>query len=178
MGTYLKILEFLYAISIQDTCPANTEDPTSNGISHGATRPRPIYTEYSQQWFPRPTQLEGKKQLLVLALWWLQLIRHASSSWWMVYLLLDIFWGIYFLNREISKKKMTINTIIYCTLHLCQDCGLVLPTILWVEFLNQSHTHAVISRARVQSDLFIIKSTILVIRLEMADLPPIKKEKK
>lgn len=45
-------------------------------------------------------------------------------------------------------------------------------------FVNQSPTRAVIGRARIQSDLFIINSTILIIRLEIIDLPLIRKRKK
>lgn len=94
----------------------------------------------------------------------------------MVYLLLDMFRGIYFLNKESSKKKVTINTIIYCPLHVRQDCSLLLPTILSV-VLNQCPTHAVIGRARVQSDQFIINPMTLIIRLEITVLPLNRKGK-
>lgn len=105
------------------------------------------------------TNLIRRKELLVLALWWLKLVRQASSSWQMVYLLLDVFLGTHFLKREIIENKMTINTITYCILHMCQDRDLILPTILWVKCLHWSHTHAVFSEARVHSDL-LIKSTL------------------
>ena len=59
-----------------------------------------------------------------------------------------------------------------------QDCSLLLPTILSVMFLNQCPTHAVIGRARIQSDLFIINHITLIIRLEITVLPLNRKRKK
>lgn len=114
MERYWMTPEFLCAISVQGTEPPNTEKP-GWWDPPGSHRIKTHIHRDSQQGFPAPTWLEGRHSG-DCGLW----VTHLPADGG-YYLLLDMFLDMYFLDREINKKKMTINTIIYWILRMRQD---------------------------------------------------------
>lgn len=113
-GKVLNDSRILCAISVQGTEPPNAEKPGWWDPPGGHRIKTHIHRD-SRQCFPAPTWLEGRHSG-DCGLW----VTHLPADGG-YYLLLDMFLDMYFLDREINKKKMTINTIIYWILRMCQD---------------------------------------------------------